>query len=236
MPQLQAINLSKSYSNKSALIDCSFSASDGELIGILGANGAGKSTMIKILAGVLKPETGDAILNGHSIRKERREAQSKIGYLPEVTGGFDDITVYEFLSFSANAHGIFGIAMRSAIARICEELNLGEVKYQKLSDLSKGWRQRAWLGQSLIHNPEILFLDEPTDGFDPIQKVAIRNHIKTLSKGKIILMSTHILEEAEAICDRVLIINSGRLVKDGPTSSLVDKKGRLEESIKLFAG
>ena len=156
--------------------------------------------------------------------------------MPEVTGGFDDITVYEFLSFSASAHGIFGSAMRSAIARICEELNLGEVKYQKLSDLSKGWRQRAWLGQSLIHNPQILFLDEPTDGFDPIQKVTIRNHIKTLSKGKIILMSTHILEEAEAICDRVLIINSGRLVKDGPTSSLVDKKGRLEESIKVFAG
>ena len=106
MPHLQAINLSKSYRNKSALIDCSFSASDGELIGILGANGAGKSTLIKILAGVLKPEAGDAILNGHSILNERREAQGKIGYLPEVTGGFDDITVYEFLSFSANAYGI----------------------------------------------------------------------------------------------------------------------------------
>ena len=118
MPQLQAVNLSKSYLNKSALIDCSFSASGGELIGILGANGAGKSTMIKILAGVLKPETGDAILNGHSIREERREAQGKIGYLPEITGGFDDITVYEFLSFSANAHGIFGSAMRSAIASV----------------------------------------------------------------------------------------------------------------------
>ena len=172
---------------------------------------------------------------GHSIRNERSKAQGKIGYLPEVTGGFDDITVYEFLSFSANAHGIFGKAMRGAVSRICEELNLGEVKYQKLSDLSKGWRQRAWLGQSLIHNPDILFLDEPTDGFDPIQKIAIRNHIKTLSKGKIILMSTHILEEAEAICDRVLIINSGRLVKDGPTSSFVDKKGRLEETIRVFA-
>jgi ABC-2 type transport system ATP-binding protein len=235
MPHVQAINLSKSYPNKSALMDCSFSATGGELIGILGANGAGKSTLIKLLAGVTKPDKGDAILNGYSIRNERREAQGKIGYLPEVTGGFDDITVYEFLSFSANAHGIFGKAMRGAVSRICEELNLGEVKYQKLSDLSKGWRQRAWLGQSLIHNPDILFLDEPTDGFDPIQKIAIRNHIKTLSKGKIILMSTHILEEAEAICDRVLIINSGRLAKDGPTSSFVDKKGRLEETIRVFA-
>ena len=123
----------------------------------------------------------------------------------------------------------------SKVQKICKECNGVGVKYQKLSDLSKGWRQRAWLGQSLIHNPDILFLDEPTDGFDPIQKVAIRNHIKTLSKGKIILMSTHILEEAEAICDRVLIINSGRLVKDGPTSSFVDKKGRLEETIRVFA-
>ena len=153
MPHLQAINLSKSYTNKCALIDCSFSASDGELIGILGANGAGKSTLIKILAGVLRPESGDAILNGHSILNERKEAQCRIGYLPEVTGGFEDITVYEFLSFSANAHGIFGNTMRTAISSICEELNLGEVKYQKLSNLSKGWRQRAWLGQSLIHNP-----------------------------------------------------------------------------------
>jgi len=235
MPHLKVINLSKSYSNKRALMDCSFSATGGEVIGILGANGAGKSTLIKLLAGVIKPDKGDAILNGHSIRNERSKAQGKIGYLPEITGGFDDITVYEFLSFSANAHGIFGKAMRGAVSRICEELNLGEVKYQKLSDLSKGWRQRAWLGQSLIHNPDILFLDEPTDGFDPIQKIAIRNHIKTLSKGKIILMSTHILEEAEAICDRVLIINSGRLVKDGPTSSFVDKKGRLEETIRVFA-
>ena len=235
MPHLKAINLSKSYPNKIALMDCSFSATGGDLIGILGANGAGKSTLIKLLAGVIKPDAGDAVLDGHSIRNQRREAQGRIGYLPEVTGGFDDITVYEFLSFSANAHGIFGKAMRGAVSGICEELNLGEVKYEKLSDLSKGWRQRAWLGQSLIHNPDILFLDEPTDGFDPIQKIAIRNQIKALSKGKIILMSTHILEEAEAICDRVLIINSGRLVKDGSTSSFVDKKGRLEETIRVFA-
>ena len=235
MPYIQAINLSKTYPNKSALVDFSFTATDGELIGILGANGAGKSTLIKLLAGVLMPDTGDAILNGHSIRNERRKAQAKVGYLPEATGGFDDITVNEFLSFSANAHGIFGSTMRASIARICDELGLGAVKYQKLSDLSKGWRQRAWLGQSLVHNPEILFLDEPTDGFDPIQKIAIRNHIKTLAKGKIIMMSTHILEEAEAICDRVLIMNSGRLVKDGSTSSFVDKKGRLEKTIRNFA-
>ena len=177
MPHLQVINLSKSYSNKKALMDCSFSAAGGEIIGILGANGAGKSTLIKLLAGVIKPDNGDAILNGHSIRNERSKAQGKIGYLPEVTGGFDDITVYEFLSFSANAHGIFGKTMRGAVSRICEDLNLGEVKYQKLSDLSKGWRQRAWLGQSLIHNPDILFLDEPTDGFDKIGRASCRERV-----------------------------------------------------------
>ena len=137
MPHLQAINLSKSYSNKRALMGWSFSATGGEVIGILGANGAGKSTLIKLLAGVIKPDKGDAILNGHSIRNERSEAQGKIGYLPEVTGGFDDITVYEFLSFSANAHGIFGKAMRGAVSRICEDLNLSEVKKKNFQTYQK---------------------------------------------------------------------------------------------------
>ena len=235
MPSIQAINLSKSYSNKNALMNFSFTATRGELIGILGSNGAGKSTLIKLLAGVLKPDKGDAILNGHSIQNERRVAQSQIGYLPEAPNGFDDITVYEFLSFSANAHGIFGVTMRKAISNICEELNLDEIKYLKLSDLSKGWRQRAWLGQSLVHNPNILFLDEPTDGFDPIQKIAIRQHIKSIARDKTILMSTHILEEAEAICDRILFIKNGMLVQDGATSSFVDKRGRLEQAMKDFA-
>ena len=235
MPHIQAINLSKSYSGKSALIDVSFEAGDSELIGVLGMNGAGKSTLIKLLAGVIEPDHGNAVLNGYSIRQERRAAQAQIGYLPESPSGFEDITVYEFLSFSANAHGIFGTMMDIAVSKICEELNLESVKYKKLANLSKGWRQRAWLGQSLVHNPSLLFLDEPTDGFDPIQKIAIRQHIKSIAKGRTILMSTHILEEAEAICDRIMIMNNGKLVQDGKTSLFIDKQGRLEQSMKTFA-
>ena len=235
MPNIQAISLSKSYSGKSALIDVSFEAGDSELIGILGMNGAGKSTLIKLLAGVVAPDSGNAILNGYSIRHERRSAQAQIGYLPESPSGFEDITVYEFLSFSANAHGVFGTAMDTAVSKICEELNLNGVKYIKLANLSKGWRQRAWLGQSLVHNPSLLFLDEPTDGFDPIQKIAIRQHIKSIAKGRTILMSTHILEEAEAICNRIMIMNNGKLVQDGKTSAFIDKQGRLEQSMKAFA-
>ncbi|MDC1382177.1 ABC transporter ATP-binding protein [Candidatus Puniceispirillum sp.] len=235
MPHIQAISLSKSYSGKSALADFSFEAGDSELIGILGANGAGKSTLIKLLAGVIEPDSGNAILNGHSIRQDRRTAQAQIGYLPESPSGFDDITVYEFLSFSANAHGIYGREIIPAISKICEELDLDDVKYMKLSNLSKGWRQRAWLGQALVHNPSLLFLDEPTDGFDPIQKIAIRQHIKFIAKGRTILMSTHILEEAEAICDQIMIMKSGRLVEYGDTSSFLDKHGRLEQSMIAFA-
>lgn len=235
MPHIHAKSLSKSYSGKQALTDFSFEAGSGELIGILGANGAGKSTLIKVLAGVIKPDSGNAILNGYSVRRDRRAAQAHIGYLPETPSGFDDITVYEFLAFSANAHGIFGNALKPAIFKIFEDLDLHAVKYKKLSSLSKGWRQRAWLGQSLVHNPSLLFLDEPTDGFDPIQKVAIRQHIKLIAKGRTILMSTHILEEAEAICNRIMIMKSGRLVKDGNTSTLLDKQGRLEQSMIDFA-
>ena len=235
MPHIKAIGLSKSYSEKSALINFSFEAGEGDLIGILGMNGAGKSTLIKLLAGVIEPDNGNAILNGYSILQERQSAQAQIGYLPESPSGFEDITVYEFLSFSANAHGIFGTVMDTAVSKICEELNLDDVKYKRLANLSKGWRQRAWLGQSLVHNPSLLFLDEPTDGFDPIQKIAIRHHIKSIAKGRTILMSTHILEEAEAICNRIIIMKNGKLVKDGRTSSFIDKQGRLEQSMKAFA-
>ena len=235
MSSIKATKLSKSYRGKSALIEFSFEAAAGNLVGILGANGAGKSTLIKLLAGVLAPDAGDAILNGFSIKKERRAAQAQIGYLPEAPSGFEDLTVFEFLSFSAHAHGIPKQTVVEAVSIVCSDLNMDHVKYRKLSDLSKGWRQRAWLGQSLVHNPSLLFLDEPTDGFDPIQKIAMRKHIRSLAKNRTILMSTHILEEAEAICDRIIIMKNGRLVKEGKLSSLLDRSGRLEHSMKAFA-
>ena len=235
MSNIKVINLSKSYLGKSAVSEFSFEAVEGNLIGILGANGAGKSTLIKLLAGVLEPDQGDALLNGHSIKKNKRAAQTQIGYLPEAPDGFDDLTVYEFLSFSSCAHGIFGQAMDDAVTKVCDDLSMNNIKFQRLSNLSKGWRQRVWLGQSLVHNPSLLFLDEPTDGFDPIQKILIREHIKFVAKNRIILMSTHILEEAEAMCDRIIIMRNGKLVKEGKTSSFLDQSGRLENSMLAFA-
>ncbi len=235
MSSIKVISLSKSYYGKSALTEFSFEATSGDLVGVLGSNGAGKSTLIKMLAGVISPDNGDALLNGYSIRNNKRAAQAQIGYLPEAPFGFDDLTVYEFLSFSACSHGIYGQEMDDAISKVCSDLNMERVKFQKLSSLSKGWKQRAWLGQSLVHDPSLLFLDEPTDGFDPIQKIAMREHIKSTAKNRIILMSTHILEEAEAMCDRIIIMNKGRLVKDGKTSSFLDQFGRLEHSMKAFA-
>ena len=235
MFNIKAKNLCKTYSGKCALNECSFEVEEGNLIGVLGANGAGKSTLIKILAGVLEPDQGDALLNGCSITKNRRSAQAQTGYLPEAPVGFDGLTVYEFLSFAACAHGIFGQEIDDAVSKVCSDLSMDNIKFQRLSNLSKGWRQRAWLGQSLVHNPSLLFLDEPTDGFDPIQKIAMREHIKVIAKNRIILMSTHILEEAEAMCDRIIIMKDGSIVKEGETSSFLDKFGRLEHSMKAFA-
>ena len=228
---LRVWDLSKSYRDNVAVDGVSFSASSGDFIGLLGANGAGKSTLIKLLSGVIMPCYGDAELNGYSIVKRRRDAQAQIGYLPESPSGYEELTVAEFLTFSANAHGLFRQEKIRAVDKICCDLKLVPIFRQKLGELSKGLRQRAWLAQALIHDPEILFLDEPTDGLDPIQKVELRQYISALSDERIILMSTHILEEAEAMCGRILVMKKGKLAKDGSIGFFRDDKGRLEKSI-----
>ncbi|HCD49883.1 MAG TPA: multidrug ABC transporter ATP-binding protein [Alphaproteobacteria bacterium] len=231
MFRINAENLSKAYSDKPAVSDVSFEAVSGQITGLLGANGAGKSTLIKMLAGVITPDQGDATLNGCSITANRHLAQNQIGYLPEAASGFDNLTVHEFLVFSANAHGLYGSAMHEAIENCLGMLQLGDARGELLSSLSKGWRQRAWLAQCFVHDPPIMFLDEPTDGLDPLQKIAIRSLIKSTGQSKIIIMSTHILEEAETLCDRLMIMHQGRLVETGATSDFTDKNGRLEASV-----
>lgn len=235
MNNLNVRGLTKFYGDKPALNGVTFSACDGDFIGLLGANGAGKSTLIKCLSGVLMPSGGDVFLNQNSIVSSRNYCQLKVGYLPESPSGFEDLTVNELISFSATSHGLRGEKKKQSVATVLKDLQLKSISGLRLGDLSKGLRQRAWLAQALVHNPEILFLDEPTDGLDPIQKVALRRYILEIARNKIVIMSTHILEEAEAMCGRLLVMNNGHIVKDGATDTFLDNVGHLESSVINYA-
>ena len=235
MNNLNVLGLTKFYGDKLALNGVTFSACDGDFIGLLGANGAGKSTLIKCLSGVLMPSDGDVFFNQNSIVSSRNYCQFKVGYLPESPSGFEDLTVNELISFSATSHGLQGEKKKQSVATVLKDLQLKSISGLRLADLSKGLRQRAWLAQALVHNPEILFLDEPTDGLDPIQKVALRRYILEIARNKIVIMSTHILEEAEAMCGRLLVMNNGHIVKDGATDTFLDNVGHLESSVINYA-
>ena len=235
MNNLNVLGLTKFYGDKPALNGVTFSACDGDFIGLLGANGAGKSTLIKCLSGVLMPSGGDVFFNQNSIASCRNYCQLKVGYLPESPSGFEDLTVNELISFSATSHGLRGGKKKQSVETVLKDLQLKSISGLRLADLSKGLRQRAWLAQALVHNPEILFLDEPTDGLDPIQKVALRRYILEIARNKIVIMSTHILEEAEAMCGRLLVMNNGHIVKDGATDTFLDNVGHLESSVINYA-
>ena len=235
MNTINVLRLTKYYGDRPALDGVNFSACDGDFIGLLGANGAGKSTLIKCLSGVLTPSSGDIFFNQHSIVSSRTCCQFKVGYLPESPSGFEDLTVNEFIQLSATSHGLTGDKHNQSVMTVSEDLQLKSLSGLRLADLSKGLRQRAWLAQALVHNPEIIFLDEPTDGLDPIQKVALRRYIMEIARNKIVIMSTHILEEAEAMCGRLLVTNNGHIVKDGATQSFLDAAGHLESSVINYA-
>ena len=235
MNNLNVLGLTKFYGDKPALNGVTFSACDGDFIGLLGANGAGKSTLIKCLSGVLMPSGGDVFFNQNSIVSSRNYCQFKVGYLPESPSGFEDLTVNELIGFSATSHGLRGEKKKQSVVTVLKDLQLISISGLRLADLSKGLRQRAWLAQALVHNPEILFLDEPTDGLDPIQKVALRRYILEIARNKIVIMSTHILEEAEAMCGRLLVMNNGHIVKDGATDTFLDNVGHLESSVINYA-
>ena len=235
MNNLNVLGLTKFYGDKPALNGVNFSACDGDFIGLLGANGAGKSTLIKCLSGVLMPSGGDVFFNQNSIVSRRNYCQFKVGYLPESPSGFEDLTVNELIRFSATSHGLRGEKKKQSVLKVLEDLQLKSISGLRLADLSKGLRQRAWLAQALVHNPEILFLDEPTDGLDPLQKVALRRYILEIARNKIVIMSTHILEEAEAMCGRLLVMNNGHIVKDGTTDTFLDNAGHLESSVINYA-
>lgn len=224
-------NLTKVYGKQKALNDVSLSIEDGEIVGLLGPNGAGKSTMMKILTCFIPPTSGDVKVYGYDIFDNPMEVRRSIGYLPEQNPLYYDMYVREFLLFVAGIHRIEKKLRRERVEEIIELTGLSKEVNKKIAALSKGYKQRVGIAQALIHDPEVLILDEPTTGLDPNQLVEIRNLIKQVGKTKTVLLSTHIMQEVEAVCSRVVIINNGRLVADDETKHLAEG-GSLEKKFR----
>lgn len=215
---IEVKDLVKVYGEQKAVDSISFTVGKGEIAGFLGPNGAGKSTTMKILTGYLAQESGEAVVCGLSVREHPLETKKKIGYLPEANPLYPDMYVREYLGFIADIHRLTG--KRQRIETVITMVGLTVESEKKLGQLSKGYKQRVGLAAALLHEPEVLILDEPTSGLDPNQIIEIRDVIRKLGKAKTILFSSHILQEVEALCDRVIIINEGRLVADSPLSQL----------------
>ncbi|WP_291128779.1 gliding motility-associated ABC transporter ATP-binding subunit GldA [Flavobacterium sp. UBA7682] len=207
---IEITELSKSYDTQKAIDAVSFSIQNGEIVGFLGPNGAGKSTLMKILTGYLIPDSGEAIVNGFNIDHQIQEVKKSIGYLPEHNPQYLDLYVREYLSFNAQVYGV----EKLRIEEVIQLTGLTPEAHKKIGQLSKGYRQRVGIANALLHNPEVLILDEPTTGLDPNQLLEIRELIKNIGKNKTVFLSTHIMQEVEAICDRVIIINKGKIVAD----------------------
>ncbi len=214
---IEVQQLSKSYGSEKALKNVSFSIGSGEVVGFLGPNGAGKSTLMRILTTYLSPDEGRALVNGHDVKAEPMKVKRSVGYLPENNPLYSDLYVKEYLSFQCGIHK----TGRQRIDEVVEQLGLRDHASKKISQLSKGYKQRVGLAAALLHDPEVLILDEPTTGLDPNQLAEIRELIREIGKTKTILLSTHIMQEVEAMCDRVLIINKGTLVTDTKLKDLI---------------
>ncbi len=225
--------LSKTYKQLKAVDQISFTAESGKILGFLGPNGAGKSTTMKILSCFIPPSTGTARICGFDILGHPMEVRSHIGYLPEHNPLYLDLYVQESLHFIASIHQIANREQR--IADVIEQVGLGSEQRKKIADLSKGYRQRVGLAQAILHNPQVLILDEPTSGLDPNQIIGIRSLIKELGKTKTIILSTHIMQEVEAVCDQIIIINKGQIVENQTIQSLKQTyKGKTLEEIFIL--
>jgi ABC-2 type transport system ATP-binding protein len=210
-------NISKNYGDQKALDNISFSIKKGEIVGFLGPNGAGKSTLMKILTTYLKADSGSAIVNEFNVVSEQKNVQKSVGYLPEHNPLYLDLYVREYLRFNADVYGV----TKTRIEEVIELTGLTSESHKKIGALSKGYRQRVGLATALLHQPDVLILDEPTTGLDPNQLVEIRDLIKNIGKDKTVFLSTHIMQEVEAICDRVIIIDKGKIVTDKKLNTLV---------------
>jgi len=223
---IEVKNISKSYGSQKALDGISFSIQKGEIVGFLGPNGAGKSTLMKILTTYIAPDEGAALVNGYDVNLQQKSVQKSIGYLPEHNPLYLDLYVKEYLAFSADVYKI----PKSRIDEVILLTGLTSESHKKIGQLSKGFRQRVGLANALLHDPEVLILDEPTTGLDPNQLLEIRNVIKNVGENKTVFLSTHIMQEVEAICDRVIIINNGKIVTDKKLDKLIsaDKEQIIE--------
>jgi ABC-2 type transport system ATP-binding protein len=213
-------NLVKTFGAKRAVDGISFTVERGEVLGFLGPNGAGKSTTMRMVTGFMPPTSGRISVGGHDVVESPLEAKRLIGYLPENAASYPDMTVQGFLNFTAELRGLQGGARKKAVHRVVELCFLQAVLQQSIDTLSKGYRHRTCLAQALVHDPEVLIMDEPTDGLDPNQKHEVRNLIRELGKTKAIIFSTHILEEVDAACSRAIIIDRGRIVASGTPDQL----------------
>ncbi|WP_396163332.1 gliding motility-associated ABC transporter ATP-binding subunit GldA [Flavobacterium sp.] len=220
-------NISKNYGDQKALDNISFSVKKGEIVGFLGPNGAGKSTLMKILTTYLKADSGTAVVNDFDVVLEQKNVQKSVGYLPEHNPLYLDLYVREYLSFNAEVYGV----SKSRIEEVIVLTGLASERHKKIGALSKGYRQRVGLATALLHHPDVLILDEPTTGLDPNQLVEIRAIIKNIGKDKTVFLSTHIMQEVEAICDRVIIIDKGKIVTDKKLNNLVTD--RTEQIIEV---
>ncbi|HCH66885.1 MAG TPA: ABC transporter [Deltaproteobacteria bacterium] len=220
MPAIDVRDLRKNYGEHVALRGISFSVEQGEVVGFLGPNGAGKSTAMKILTGFLSPTGGQAFVGGHEVLSAPVAAQRMLGYLPEHAPIYLDMRVRDFLQYIGKIRGLGRVERARSIDRVADQCGITPRLGQQISALSKGFRQRVGLAQALLHSPPILILDEPTTGLDPNQIVEIRNLIREIGRKRTVILSTHILSEVQATCDRVIIINRGELVADGSTDSV----------------
>jgi ABC-2 type transport system ATP-binding protein len=230
-------DLTKTYGSQKAIDAISFEIQQGEIVGFLGPNGAGKSTTMKILTGYLPATSGEAMVNGINVAQNPMATKQSIGYLPEHNPLYLDMYVKEFLNFAGSLFDMTTSERQQRIADVIDMVGLKAEQHKKIEQLSKGYRQRVGLAHALLHNPDILILDEPMTGLDPNQLVEIRQLIQTIGQNKTVIFSTHIMQEVEAICSRVVIINKGKIVADAQVADLKKTDKSLEETFReLTAG
>lgn len=227
---LQIINLTKKFGDQTALNSVNIKINNNEIIGLLGPNGAGKSTLMKSIVGALKIDEGQIIFNGKDIRENEIEAKKKIGFLPENNPLYSEMYVKEYLRFVADIHQI----SKQRIDEVIELVGITPEKSKKISQLSKGYKQRVGLAQAILHAPDLLILDEPTNGLDPNQIIEIRNVIKEIGKEKTVILSTHIMQEVEALCSRVILIHHGNILQDSTIDEFKGKYSSLEEAFASY--
>lgn len=229
---IEARGLSKFYGDFAATRDVTFTVPAGQVCAFLGPNGAGKSTTMKMLTGFLSPSRGEAFIAGHNVSTDRLKASERLGYLPENGPLYVEMTPEGLLNYIGEVRGLRGNELASRLAWVADKCSLGEVWRKPISKLSRGFRQRVGMAHAMLHDPDVLILDEPTSGLDPNQVYGVRDLIRELARTKTILLSTHILQEVRAVCDRVILISNGRMVFDGPTSDLGGNEVEMEQKFR----